>query len=246
MIPLQDILPRRNPPVMTYLLILINIIIFFYEVSLTPSERVEFFRLWGFVPAKFFDPYFAVLTGEPAYQKYLSIFTHLFLHGSWFHLIGNMWTLWIFGDNVEDRLGPWRFLIFYLFCGIFASFFHAYIYQNSVIPVIGASGAISGVMGAYFMMYPLARIIVLVPVFFIPFLFEMPAFLYLIFWFFIQFYSGLFSLVLPHTVAGVAWFAHVGGFLVGALVYKVFCRRACRFYQDEYSICGAIIKFGKK
>jgi len=231
---------------MTYLLILVNIVVFFYEVSLSPAEREALFRLWGFVPAKFFDPYFAILVGEPSYQKYLSIVTHLFLHGGWLHFIGNMWTLWIFGDNVEDRLGPWGFLLFYLFCGIFATFFHAYIYQDSVVPVIGASGAISGVMGAYFMMYPFARILVLVPIFFIPLLFEVPAFFYLLFWFFIQFYSGLFSLVMPHTVGGVAWFAHIGGFLAGAIIYKIFCRKARKFYADEYSVCGAIIKFDKK
>jgi len=246
MIPLQDILPRRRPPVITYLLILINVLVFFYEVSLSQTERMMFFKQWGFVPSKFFDPYFAVLTGEPFYQKYLSVITHLFIHGGWLHLIGNMWTLWIFGDNVEDRLGPIKFLFFYLVCGILASFCHALIYKDSVIPVVGASGAISAVMGAYLIMYPFARIIVLVPILFIPFIFEIYAFFYLIYWFFIQFFSGLFSLVTPHSISGIAWFAHIGGFVIGALAIKLLCRKGCKFYQDEYNILGVIVSHNKK
>jgi membrane associated rhomboid family serine protease len=249
MIPLQDILPRRNPPVMTWFLIIINFVIFFYEVSLSPHAREIFFRTWGFIPAGFFDNYFSVLTGEPWYQKYLTLLTHLFIHGSWFHIIGNMWTLWIFGDNVEDRLGPWGFLLFYLTCGISATLFHAFIYKNSVIPVVGASGAISGVMGAYFMMYPLARILVLIPTFFIPFFFEIPAFLYLGYWFLIQFYSGLFSLAMPIHFVGIAWFAHVGGFIAGAILYRFFIKRfkkPSKFYADEITIFGSLFDIDKK
>jgi len=245
MIPLQDILPRRNPPIMTWILILINVMVFFYEISLSPLEREIFFRHWGFVPARFFDDYFSTLIGEPAYRKYLSLITHLFIHGGWLHIIGNMWTLWIFGDNVEDRLGPFRFLLFYLLCGIFATFTHAIIYKDSVIPVVGASGAISAVMGAYFMMYPLARILVVFPIFFFPIFFEIPAFLYLGYWFLIQFYSGLFSLALPTSFGGVAWFAHIGGFLVGALTYRIFCKKR-RFYLDEYCIFGSLFDIDKR
>ncbi|MCS7279237.1 MAG: rhomboid family intramembrane serine protease [Thermodesulfobacteriaceae bacterium] len=246
MIPLQDILPRRNPPVITWLLILINLLVFLYELSLPLAQRELFFRNWGFVPAKFFNDYFGILLGAPWYQKYLAFFTHLFIHGGWFHLIGNMWTLWIFGDNVEDRLGPFRFLIFYLSCGFLATLTHALIYHDSVIPVVGASGAISAVMGAYFMMYPLARILVLMPIFFVPLFFEIPAFLYLGYWFLIQFYSGLFSLVLPESFGGIAWFAHIGGFVGGALFYRFFCPRRCKFYRDEYSIFGSLFNIDKK
>jgi len=246
MIPLQDILPRRNPPIMTWILIFINIIVFFYEISLSPIEREIFFRTWGFIPARFFDKYFAVLVGEPSYYKYLSFITHLFIHGGWFHIIGNMWTLWIFGDNVEDRLGPFRFLLFYLFCGILATFTHAIIYKNSITPVVGASGAISAVMGAYFMMYPLARILVVFPVFFFPVFFEIPAFLYLGYWFLIQFYSGLFSLAIPVSFGGVAWFAHIGGFVAGALIYRLFCKRKYKFYLDECSIFGSLFDIDKR
>lgn len=245
MIPLQDILPRKNPPIMTWTLILINILVFFYELSLSPMEREIFFRHWGFVPAKFFDNYFAVLLGESVYHKYLTLVTHLFIHGGWLHILGNMWTLWIFGDNVEDRLGPFRFLFFYLLCGILATLTHAIIYKNSVIPVVGASGAISGVMGSYFIMYPLARILVVFPIFFFPIFFEIPAFLYLGYWFLIQFYSGLFSLALPTSFGGVAWFAHLGGFLVGALTCKFFIKKKRRFYLDEYCIFGSLFDIDK-
>lgn len=245
MIPLQDILPRKNPPIITWLIILTNVLVFFYELSLPLPQREFFFKKWGFVPAKFWDDYFSILLNIPWYQKYLNIFTHLFIHGGWLHLIGNMWTLWIFGDNVEDRLGPFRFLLFYLGCGILATFTHAFFYSNSVIPVVGASGAISAVMGAYFMMYPLARILVVVPIFFFPLFFEIPAFLYLGYWFLIQFYSGLFSLALPESFGGIAWFAHIGGFVSGAVFYRLFCKRRCKFYRDEYSIFGSFFDIDK-
>lgn len=246
MIPLQDILPRRNPPVITWILIFLNAVVFIYELSLSHAEREVFFKTWGFIPARFFDPYFSILIGDPWYQKYVTLFTHLFIHGGWLHFLGNMWTLWIFGDNVEDRLGPFRFLLFYIFCGIFATLVHSIIYKHSVIPLVGASGAISGVMGAYFMMYPLARILVIFPILFIPVFFEIPAFLYLGIWFLIQFYSGLFSLVVPGSFGGIAWFAHIGGFMIGAFVYKFFCKRKCKFYTDEYTIFGSLFDIDKK
>jgi membrane associated rhomboid family serine protease len=122
---------------------------------------------------------------------------------------------------------------------------HSFIYPNSVIPLVGASGAISGVMGAYFLLYPLARILVVFPVLFIPLFFEVPAFIFLGLWFLLQFYNGLFSLVLPESFGGVAWFAHIGGFLAGALLYKIFCKRKCRFYRDEYTFFGSFFDIDK-
>ncbi len=239
MIPLQDILPRKNPPIMTWLIILANVLVFFYELNLTPLQREIFFKTWGVIPARFFVPHFSAMLGEPFYHKYLTLFTHLFIHGGWLHIIGNMWTLWIFGDNVEDRLGPFKFLIFYLMCGIFATLFHSFIYKTSTIPLIGASGAISGVMGAYFVMYPMARILILFPIFFIPLFFEIPAFLYLGYWLLIQVYSGIFALSFPHSFGGIAWFAHFGGFVFGAITHRFFCDNKCRFYQDEYTVFGS-------
>jgi membrane associated rhomboid family serine protease len=245
MIPLQDINPRRNPPVVTWLLILANILVFLYELSLPERAREAFFHTWGFVPARFFDDYFSVLVGEPSWLKYATLFTHMFIHGGWLHLIGNLWTLWIFGDNVEDRMGPLRYLIFYFTCGLAAVFMHSLVYAGSVVPVVGASGAISGVLGAYFLMFPLARILVLVPIIFVPLFFEVPAFLYLGLWFLMQFYNGLFSLVLPDSFSGVAWFAHLGGFAFGLVAFKIFCRRRCRYHPDEYFMFGSFFDIDK-
>lgn len=245
MIPLQDLNPRRNPPLVTWGLIVVNVLVFLYELSLSPSMRELFFKTYGFIPGLFFDDYFALLTGKRPWESYISLFTHLFIHGGWLHLIGNMWTLWIFGDNVEDRLGSFRFLIFYLAMGIAATMVHSIIYPNSLIPLVGASGAISAVMGAYFMMYPFARILVLIPVLFFPLFVEVPAFIFLGLWFLLQFYSGLFSLAMPGEVGGVAWFAHLGGFIAGALFYRFFCKKPCRYYQDEYTIFGSFFDLDK-
>lgn len=245
MIPLQDLNPRRRPALVTWGIIIVNICVFLYELSLSEEARQIFFRNWGFTPGLFLDDYFSVLTGQPPWQSYFSLITHLFIHGGWLHLIGNMWTLWIFGDNVEDRLGSLRFLFFYLVTGILATLTHALIYPDSVVPLVGASGAISAVMGAYFMMYPFARILVLIPIFFFPLFVEVPAFLYLGLWFLMQFYSGLFSLALPGSVGGIAWFAHLGGFITGALTYRLFCKKACRFYKDEEGIFGAFFDLDK-
>ncbi|MCS7150200.1 MAG: rhomboid family intramembrane serine protease [Caldimicrobium sp.] len=245
MIPLQDLNPRLKPPIVTWALIIVNVLVFFYELSLSQEAREAFFKTYGFVPGLFFDDYFAVLTGRAPWEPYLSIITHLFIHGGWLHLIGNMWTLWIFGDNVEDRLGSFRFFIFYLSMGIAATLVHSLIYSDSVIPLVGASGAISAVMGAYFMMYPLARILVLVPVFFVPIFVEVPAFIFLGVWFLLQFYSGLFSLALPGSVGGVAWFAHLGGFIAGALLYRFFCKKRCRYFQDQFGVFGSLFDLDK-
>lgn len=246
MIPLQDLNPRRNPPIVTWSIILINIFVFLFQLTLSKEELQIFFQTWGFTPNLFFDPYLTALIGSPPFMSYLTLVTHIFLHGGWLHLIGNMWTLWIFGDNVEDRLGPIPFLLFYLASGILASLLHAFIFPDSVIPLVGASGAISGVMGAYFRMYPLARILVLVPIFFFPLFIEIPAFLYLGLWFLLQFYSGLFSLALPGSVGGIAWFAHLGGFVAGFFLHKIFCRKRCRYYEDEYTIFGSLFDLDKK
>ncbi len=245
MIPLQDLNPRRNPPIITWLLIIINLLVFFYVISLPAEVREIFFRKWGFVPARFFDEYFWILTGGSLTERFLPLFTHMFIHGGWLHLISNLWTLWIFGDNVEDRLGPLRFLFFYFACGLAAVFLHSFFYTDSIVPIVGASGAISGVLGAYFLLFPLARILVLVPIIFIPLFIEVPAFLYLGFWFLMQFYNGLFSLVLPETFSSIAWFAHLGGFVFGIIGFKFFCPRRCRYYHDEYSIFGSLFDLDK-
>src|SRR5438552_7151893 len=167
MIPIRDTVPSRGTPVVTWTLMAVNVAIFFYELTLAPEELERLFYLFGVVPARFSDPQWARWVGFPV-DDYWPFLTSMFLHGGWMHIIANMWTLWIFGDNVEDRMGPGRFVVFYLLCGLAAGIVHSILNPNSTVPAVGASGAIAGVMAAYFFLFPFARIIVLVPVFFFP------------------------------------------------------------------------------
>jgi membrane associated rhomboid family serine protease len=161
----------------------------------------------------------------------------MFIHGGWLHIIGNMWFLWIFGDNVEDRLGHLRFLIFYLLSGIGAALFYVLLKPGSVLPALGASGAISGVMGAYILLYPRARVLTLVPVFFLPLLVEIPAVFFVGVWFLFQFLAGTLSLATPRVEGGVAWWAHIGGFVLGMALLPLFTRssrESARPWPDQH------------
>jgi len=188
--------------------------IFFMELS-TGSHLPEFITSFGFIPARFF----ALLETHP--EKYLSLYlpflTTMFLHGGWLHLIANMWTLFIFGDNVEDRLGHFRFLLFYLASGVAGSLLHAFLSPNSWVPVVGASGAIAGVMGAYFLLFRHSMVLVFIPFFILAPIVEVPAYVFLGVWFVLQFFSGTFSILGPRVAqgGGVAFWAHVGGFVAG-------------------------------
>jgi len=213
MIPLKDTIPSEKYPIVTLLLIVANISVFFYEISLG-RYLPEFVKFAGVVPARFFDPRLSVHQGPLG--RYFPIFTSLFLHGGWVHLLGNMLYLWVFADNVEDRLGHFRFLIFYLLCGFGASLAHIFANPTSSVPSIGASGAIAGVLGAYFVLYPNSRVITLVPVFFFLQMIELPAFIFLGIWFLMQFFNGVLTLGLATAQAGgIAWWAHIGGFVSG-------------------------------
>ncbi|MGD0201377.1 MAG: rhomboid family intramembrane serine protease [Bryobacteraceae bacterium] len=204
MIPLRDTERSESPPIVTSLIIVANAIAFFYELSLDPWSRNHLIATFGVVPEHF---------------SYLSLLTSMFLHGGWMHVIGNMWFLWIFGDNVEDILGHVRYLLFYLLCGVAAGLAHIAANAGSHLPAIGASGAIAGVMGAYLVKYPHARILTLVPVFVFLTTFELPAAVVLVYWFVLQIFSGLGSVVYSQiSQQGVAWFAHVGGFLAGVVL----------------------------
>ena len=202
MIPLRDIIPSRTTPVVTIAIIAINVIVFLFELSL--GRGVEAFTTYfGLVPANF-----ALLT----------VFTSMFIHGGFLHIAGNMLYLWIFGDNVEDRMGHGRFVVFYLLCGIAAAVGQTVTAPDSTVPMIGASGAIAGVMGAYFVLYPKSRIVALVPLFFWFQIIEVPAILFLGIWFLMQFLSGVGSIVEATGGAaggGVAVWAHVAGFVTG-------------------------------
>lgn len=215
MIPLRDLNPRSTTPFVTILLILINVAVFLYQVSLGPRVGQQFVYTFGMIPARV--P--MLLTGDNVTlgQAFEPLLTSIFLHGGWMHLIGNMWFLWIFGDNIEDYLGHFQYLLFYLICGVGAGVVHTIANLGSTVPAVGASGAISGVMGAYIVLFPRSRVLTLVPLLFFFFTVQLPAVVILGYWFLIQFLSGLGSLGVPGA-GGVAWWAHIGGFLLGALL----------------------------
>ena len=221
MFPIRDSIPRRRFPAATWLLILANGLAFLFELALPPPALEAFIRTFGIVPARIVNAEWAPGAGFLA-GGYGTLLTSMFLHGGWLHIIGNMWSLWIFGDNVEDRMGPARFLLFYLACGLTAGIAHTVASPGSAIPTIGASGAVAGVMGAYFFLFPSSRVTVLAPILFVPVFFEVPTVFYLGIWILTQVYSGTLSLA--GGIGGIAWWAHVGGFLAGVLLRFLFVR----------------------
>jgi membrane associated rhomboid family serine protease len=230
MIPIRDDIPSRRYPIVTVVLIVVNVLAFFYELLLGPAELQRFFYAYAVVPVKYFArgyrDWWGTFHEYETSELVLPIFTAMFLHGGWLHLGGNMLYLWIFGDNVEDRMGHFRFLVFYLLCGVAATMAHVVTNADSHVPSLGASGAISGVLGAYFMLYPGARVVTLVPIWIFLHFVEIPAFFFLGFWFLQQFLYGTLSLgVESAQTGGVAWWAHIGGFVAGAVLVHVFKRR---------------------
>ncbi len=225
MIPIADTTRRNRTPVLTWALVLANVLIFAFEVTLPEAELAQTLRLFGVVPERYAR---IDLVRRHGIGEALPFFTSMFLHGGWLHLVSNMWTFWIFGDNVEDRMGHVRFLFFYLICGLAAGLVHLITNPHSTIPAIGASGAIAGVLGAYFALFPRARVLTLVPVFFLPLFIEVPAVFFLGIWFAIQFASGAAALLTPAAGGGIAWWAHVGGFVVGLLLHRLFVGRRGR------------------
>ena len=218
MIPLKDMTPRRSVPFATLLLIAINVIVFVHQTTLPPAATDAFIKTYGLIPAKIS----LALAGRhyTMEQALLPLFTCMFLHGGILHILGNMWFLWIFGGNVEDRFGSLPYLAFYLVCGIGSGISQVLFSWGSHIPSIGASGAISGVLGAYIVFFPRSRILTLVPLFIIFFLWRIPAIIFIGLWFAMQFLSGVVSLG-QANVGGVAWWAHVGGFLLGMLIARI-------------------------
>jgi membrane associated rhomboid family serine protease len=239
MIPIRNVVPTRYPPVMTWMLIAINCLVFLLQNSLTPGELEEFLRDFALIPAR----YTAVLPYGDANLSAVDLvpfFTMMFLHGGWLHLIFNMWTLWLFGSTVEDRLGHGRYLAFYLACGLAASIAHVIFNPTSIVPALGASGAIAGVLGCYMRLFPLARVVVVVPILFIPLFFEVYAFVFVGLWFLIQICQGTLELLLPTSGGGVAWWAHVGGFIAGLALGPLLVRseRRYRVYYPDEGILG--------
>lgn len=220
MIPLRDTQPSFSKPLVTGLLIAINILIFLYEFSLDPFSLNHFIMEYGVVPSRF---------------QYLDLISSMFLHGGWFHLLGNMWFLWIYGDNVEDVLGHHKYLLFYILCGVAAGMVQVLTNPGSRIPTVGASGAIAGVMGAYLIKFPRSKIVTLVPIFIFVTTMEIPAVFMLLYWFVLQIFSGFGSAGTSNvSQGGVAWFAHIGGFLAGMLLIKIMGTKERYSNRPEY------------
>jgi len=235
MFPIRDTIPRLRFPYVTWALIIINGIIFLFEISIPKDTLQMVLYLFGLVPARYSYPQWAYIHGLP-FDHYLSFLTNMFLHGGWVHIIGNMWFLHLFGSGVEDRLGHGRFLIFYLLSGIAASVFFFVVSIHTKVPVMGASGAIAGVMGAYLVMFPKAKILTLILIFIFPLFVELSAFFYIGFWFLLQLFSGTLSLASQATEGGVAWWGHVGGFIAGVVLLPFFRSKKVshrKRYPDE-------------
>ncbi len=210
MIPIQDNIPTRKFPIVTVSLILINVIVFIYEASLPPHKLDLFIHRYGLLPVDLLR------------MDFLPFITHMFLHGGWAHLIGNMIFLWIFGNNVEDSLGRVKFIIFYILSGLGAAILQTVVslsVGNLFTPMVGASGAISGILAAYMKLYPEAKVLTFIPPF--PILFVLPAWFFIGYWFFIQ---VLFAFITPPNIGGVAWYAHVGGFIAGWFLLDILHR----------------------
>lgn len=229
MIPLYDDIPSRRFPIVNYTLIVLNVLVFIWELSLGPELEAAV-RVFGLVPARFLH--------SSGIERWLPVFTSMFLHGGAWHLASNMLALWIFGDNVEDRMGHVRYLVFYLLCGVIAGLTHVFFNPLSRIPTVGASGAISGVLAAYFVMFPYASVYTLIPLFlFWIEVVRIPAVIYLGLWFLSQLMNGAFALAAARTVqsmGGVAWWAHIGGFVAGLVLVWFFRQPERRRYIDEY------------
>lgn len=215
MFPIRDTTLSRNYPVVNTAIIGINVLVYLYQLSLGP-EMHRFVYIYGLVPARYSIPH--VASYFTFSQQAFALLSFMFIHGGFFHLLGNMWSLYIFGDNVEDRLGPFRYLIFYLLCGLASGVSHLLLNAQSNIPTIGASGAIAGVMGAYLLLYPSSKILTLIPIIFIPWFIEIPAYFFIGFWFLLQIINAAGS---RGDVAGIAWWAHIGGFIFGMVFLKL-------------------------
>jgi membrane associated rhomboid family serine protease len=229
MIPLRDTVPSRRFPVVNTAIIGLNVLVFLGESIMAPEQLDQFILRWGLVPARLWE--------GGSLVSWLALFTSVFMHGGWWHLISNMLALYIFGDNVEDRLGSFRYLLFYLLSGLAASAAHLVAYSGSPIPTVGASGAIAGVLGAYLVLYPHARVVTLVPIFYFIRIVELPALIYLGFWFISQLFNGFFALAAADVFSsgGVAWWAHIGGFVFGLAVIRFISPRVSpTYYADQY------------
>jgi membrane associated rhomboid family serine protease len=232
LIPLKDTIPSRSFPVVTILLIIINVAVFLFGVFVLDSRQAELMIFkYGLIPDNI---RLSEVTSIYEFRTFIlrPFLTNMFLHGGWGHIISNMWILFIFGDNVEDRMGKVRYFLFYIICGLIASFTHFILHRNSAVPAIGASGAISGVMAAYMFMFPKSTIVSFVPIIIIPLFVPIPAMIFIGIWFLGQLLSGTTSLMLSNAATGIAFWAHIGGFVGGFLLYKFFDSAKGRAYYQ--------------
>ncbi len=215
MFPLYDTARSRRFPLVNWTLVILNGLVFYHELTLSEAKLIRFIYDWGLIPAQL---------ALDSLDSWIRLFVSMFLHGGWFHIISNLWILIIFGDNVEDRMGGTRYLIFYLLSGIAAALLQAFLHPASAIPMVGASGAIAGVLGAYLLLFPHARVASLVPIFFTFTVIELPALIFLGLWFVLQLFQGWLALG-GAEMGGVAWWAHIGGFIFGLTMAPLFVRR---------------------
>lgn len=223
MIPVRDTIPCVNTPVITWTMIGLNFFVFLVLQFASEPTLNQILHLYGLVPARFSQPDWATMFGYPD-NGYWVFVTCMFIHASWLHLIFNMWMLWIFGDNIEDVMGRMRFIVFFFLCGIIGSIFHLFYNPGSMIPSVGASGAIAGILGAYFFLFPYARIVIWVPIFFLPIFFQVPAIAFVGVWVIFQLYEATTAVFIKQASMDVAWWGHLGGFLAGGLLYRFFLR----------------------
>jgi len=232
MFPLKDSIRIPYPPLATYFLIFANAVVFLYQESLGVRAAYAFSVRYALVPRRFFDPAWAHAHGLNPHD-YLPFIAGTFMHGGWLHIVLNMWTLFIFGTSLEGRIGRLGFLSFYLICGFISSFAHAYFNMGSTLPALGASGAIAGVLGAYAATFPRARITILILIVIIPFFFKIPALGYALIWFGFQFLEGFTNLASHDMGGGIAWWAHIGGFVAGLVLIPLWRFGPDRTYDEE-------------
>ncbi len=232
MFPLKDSIRIPIAPIAAYFLIFVNAIVFLYQESLSAPGAYAFSLHHALVPRRYFDPAWAQANGlDP--NDYLPFIAGTFMHGGWWHIILNMWTLFIFGASLEGRIGHLGFLSFYLVCGAIASMAHAYFNMDSTAPALGASGAIAGVLGAYATTFPRAKVTILILIVIVPLFFKIPALGYALIWFGFQFLEGFFNLASPGMGAGIAWWAHIGGFIAGLVLIPLWRFGPDRTYDEE-------------
>ncbi|WP_347488157.1 rhomboid family intramembrane serine protease [Desulfoscipio sp. XC116] len=225
MIPLRDSVKSRTFPIVNITIIVLNLLVYLREVTIEPYRLNQAFYAFGLVPAEVLN---TVFTGAPLTPVLVSFVTSMFIHGGWLHVIGNMLFLWVFGDNIEDRLGHLKYLLFYLAVGVVGGLAHIISNPVSTVPVVGASGAVAGVLGAYIIAFPRSRILALVPILIIFTLMEIPAVVFIALWFVLQLFNGVASL--GGAANTVAYWAHIGGFVMGAILIKTMAPRIVKGY----------------